>query len=102
MTTTPGTTAAWNTPPPTDLAHGRVEEREVVVVGELSAGRDVLVGEERHPMQAVHLPFLHLAVGRARVVHEPTWPIAEGWLWLRFWWTQHGLKAGLHVYAFQF
>ena len=48
--------------PSTNLSDGGVEQREVVVVSELSAGWDVLLGEERHPVQPIHLPLLHFAV----------------------------------------
>jgi hypothetical protein len=36
----------------------RVEQLEVVVVGQLLAGLDVALREQRHPVHPVHGPFL--------------------------------------------
>lgn len=52
------------------LPLGGVEQREVVVVGELLARVYVTQREQRHAELPVHRPLLHLAVGTARVVDE--------------------------------
>ena len=44
---------------------------EVVVEGELGAGRDVLQGKQADSQLPVHQPLLRLAVGRTAVVDEP-------------------------------
>ena len=49
----------------------RVEQGEVVVVGQLLVRVDLPAGEESHPVHPVHRPLLHLAVGFAAVVDEP-------------------------------
>ena len=52
------------------LALVRVEEGEVVVVGDLLAGQDVPLGKDGHPLEAVDVPLFHLAVRVARVVDK--------------------------------
>ncbi len=52
------------------LALGVVKEGEVVVVAQLLAGGYVPFRVQRHSVQPVDHPLLHLAVGLARVVHK--------------------------------
>lgn len=47
-----------------------VEAVEVVVVGELHSGWNVLKGKQADAVDASTSPLLHLAVGTATVVHK--------------------------------
>jgi hypothetical protein len=53
-----------------DLTFVGIEERKVVIVGQLFTGFDVSQCEKRHPVKSVDRPFLHFAIGSTRMVDK--------------------------------